>query len=326
VSRATLEAPESEEAPKPPRRRTPLQRTEARTAWGLLTPTLVIVLVVVVAPILWTIVLAFQRVRVIDLQRRGMTGPFTLRNLEQVFGSPGFWDTLWTTVFYTVGGVALSIGVGLAAALAVRHPFRGRTFVRASFLLPYIAPVVGATFVWQTMLNPEYGVLNAWGTRFLGWNRPVDFLNEVSGSLWGLDVPTALLTVIAFEGWRYFPFAFLFLLARMQALPGDLEEAALVDGATPTQRFRHVILPQLLPTIAVLTVLRFVLTFTKFDDVYLLTGGGSGTEVVSVRVYDFLTSRGDIGAASAEALVLAVALAVFVLIYLRIAGPGRQQS
>lgn len=298
--------------------REPLRRGEARTGWGLLTPTLVIVLVVVVAPILWTLVLAFQRVRVIDLRRRGLVGDWTLQNLERVFGSPGFWDTLWTTVAYTVGGVSLSIGLGLAAALAVRRPFRGRTFVRASFLLPYIAPVVGATFVWQTMLNPEYGVVNAWGTRLLGWDRPVDFLNEVSGSLLGVPVPTALLTVILFEGWRYFPFAFLFLLARMQALPGELEESALVDGATPTQRFRYVVLPQLLPTIAVLTVLRFVLTFTKFDDVYLLTGGGSGTEVVSVRVYDFLTSRGDIGAASAEALVLAVALALFVGVYLRL--------
>ncbi|EXG80225.1 permease component of ABC-type sugar transporter [Cryptosporangium arvum DSM 44712] len=294
------------------------QRGEARTGWALLTPTLLIVLVVVVAPILWTILLAFQRVRVIDLRRRGLIGEFTFQNIERVFGSPGFWDTLWTTVAYTVFGVAISVGLGLAAALAVRRPFRGRTFVRASFLLPYIAPVVGATFVWQTMLNPEYGVLNAWGTRFLGWDRPVDFLNEVSGSLFGIPVPTALVTVILFEGWRYFPFAFLFLLARMQALPSDLEEAALVDGATPTQRFRHVVLPQLLPVIAVLTVLRFVLTFTKFDDVYLLTGGGSGTEVVSVRVYDFLTSRGDIGAASAEALVLAIALAVFVGIYLRL--------
>ena len=79
-----------------------------------------------------------------------------------------------------------------------------------------------------------------------------------------------------FEAWRSFPFAFLFLTARIQAIPDSLEEAALVDGATPTQRFRHIVLPQLLPTIAVLTVLRFIWTFNNFDDIYLLTGGGSG--------------------------------------------------
>jgi multiple sugar transport system permease protein len=124
-------------------------------------------------------------------------------------------------------------------------------------------------------------------------------------------------TVIAFEAWRSFPFAFLFLTARLQAVPGTLEEAAHVDGATPTQRFWHVILPQLLPTIAVLSVLRFIWTFNSFDDIYLLTGGGAGTEVVSVRVFNALTARGDIGVASAQALVLALILAVLVGLYLR---------
>jgi multiple sugar transport system permease protein len=310
----------------PARHRSPLRRGEARAGWALLSPTLVIVLAVVVVPIGWTVVLAFQRVRLLDLRRHGLFGHFTTRNFSQVFGSPGFWDTLITTLVYAVAGVGLSILLGLVAALAVRAPFRGRTLVRASFLLPYVAPVVGVAFVWSTMLNPEYGVLNAWGTRWLGWDRPIDFLNQVSGSLplIGTHVPTALLTVIAFETWRYFPFAFLFLTARMQALPRELEEAALVDGATPTQRFRYVVLPQLLPVIAVLTVIRFVFTFTKFDDVYLLTGGGSGTEVVSVRVYDFLTSRGDVGAAAAESLVLAGVMIVFVLVYLRLGRLGRQ--
>jgi multiple sugar transport system permease protein len=100
-------------------------------------------------------------------------------------------------------------------------------------------------------------------------------------------------------------------------MPGYLEEAALVDGATPSQRFRHVILPQLWRVIALLSVLRFVFTFNKFDDVYLLTGGGAGTEVVSVRVFNLLTARDDIGASAAQALVLAAVLVVFLTIYLR---------
>jgi multiple sugar transport system permease protein len=87
-------------------------------------------------------------------------------------------------------------------------------------------------------------------------------------------VPVALLTVMTFEAWRYFPFAFLFLTARIQALPRDLEKAAQMDGATVSQRFRYVVFPQLLPTIALLAVLRFIFTFNEFDDIYLLTGGG----------------------------------------------------
>ncbi len=150
-------------------------------------------------------------------------------------------------------------------------------------LLPYVAPIVAVTFAWTTMLNPQFGVVNYWGTQLLGWDEPIAFLSQRSSevSVFGLTfgVPTALLTVIAFEAWRSFPFAFLFLTARLQAVPATLEEAARVDGATLTQRFRHVLLPQLMPTIAVLAVLRFIWTFNSFDDIYLLTGGGAGTEV-----------------------------------------------
>ena len=105
-----------------------------------------------------------------------------------------------------------------------------------------------------------------------------------------------------------------------------LDEAARIDGATPTQRFRHILLPQLLPTIAVLTVLRFIWTFNNFDDIYLLTGGGAGTEVVSVRGFNYLTARGDIGAAAAQALVLAAILAVLVWAYLKLFGRQDEQA
>ena len=221
-----------------------------------------------------------------------------------------------TTLIYSVFGTASAIGLGLIAALALRKPFRGRTFVRAAMLLPYVAPIVAATFAWSTMLNPQFGIVNYWGQRLLGWDEPIPFLSRKPNSV-SSAVPTALLTVIAFEAWRSFPFAFLFLTARLQAVPGTLEEAAHVDGATTTQRFAYVVLPQLLPTIAVLSVLRFIWTFNSFDDIYLLTGGGAGTEVVSVRVFNALTARGDIGAASAQALVLAWILAILVLLYLR---------
>ena len=109
-------------------------------------------------------------------------------------------------------------------------------------------------------------------------------------------------------------------------MPAELEEAARVDGATLTQRFRYVLLPQLLPVIALLAVLRFILTFNKFDDIYLLTGGGAGTEVVSVRVYHFLTARGDIGAARRRPLVLALILVVLVDLYFRFVGRRRESS
>jgi multiple sugar transport system permease protein len=286
------------------------QWSERRFGLAIISPTVVLVVVLVVLPILWTVMLAFQDLRLIQLRTAGLLGDYTLDNFVDVFTSPGFWGSLVTTLVYAIGGTVAAIGLGLVAALALRQPFRGRTFVRASLLLPYVAPVVAATFVWGVMLNPQFGIVNEIGTGLLGWDEPIAFLSER---------PWALITVIVFEMWRSFPFAFLFLTARLQAAPATLEEAARVDGATPTQIFRHVILPQLLPTIAVLALLRFIWTFNNFDDIYLLTGGGAGTEVISVRVFDFLVSRGDIGAASAQALVLASVLIVLVTVYYRFA-------
>jgi multiple sugar transport system permease protein len=300
-----------------------LRRSEARTGLLLISPTVLVVVAVVVLPILWTVALSFQQLRLIQLRSAGLFGAFSLENFRDVFSSDGFWTALRTTLVYSVLGTALAVGLGLVAALALRRGFPGRGAVRALMLLPYVAPVVAVTFVWSTMLNPEFGIINHWGTTLLGWDEPVAFLSQKSATVspLGFDVtlPVALLSVIFFEMWRSFPFAFLFITARLQAVPGSVEEAALVDGATPTQRFRHVLLPQLMPTIAVLSLLRFIWTFNNFDDIYLLTGGGSGTEVVSVRVFNQLVARGDIGAASAQALVLAAVLVVLVAIYFRFA-------
>jgi multiple sugar transport system permease protein len=207
------------------------------------------------------------------------------------------------------------------AALAVRHPFRGRTIVRGLMLLPYVAPVVAVTFTWRIMLDPNLGIVNAIGTHTLGWSTPIPFLTQRTAdvNLFGIHFgfPVALATVLVFQAWRYFPFAFLFILARLQAVQPDLEEAASVDGATPSQRFRYVILPQLSSVIALLAVLRLIWTFNEFDDIYLLTGGAAGTEVVSVRTYNLLIGRGDIGGSAAVSLVLAGLLAVLLFVYFR---------
>jgi multiple sugar transport system permease protein len=317
--------------PAPGRRgRSRKSREENRAGLLLIAPTFIIIVVAVVVPILWAISLAFQDVRLINIRGTGFFGEYTLDNFVDVLTSPGFFGALWTTIVYSVCGTALAIGIGLVAALALRRPFRGRSLIRAALLLPYVAPVVAATFVWSTMLNPQFGIVNWFGTTVLGWEDPVAFLSQrslpVSIFGWEIELPIALITVILFEAWRSFPFAFLFLTARLAAVPDVLDEAARIDGATPTQRFRHILLPQLLPTIAVLCVLRFIWTFNNFDDIYLLTGGGAGTEVVSVRVFDYLTARGDIGAAAAQALVLAAILAVLVTVYLKLFGRQEEVS
>ncbi len=316
MTRMTAEAKAAPIGGRP--RRSVMARRDSRAGVALVLPTVIIILAVIIVPLLWNLILAFQSTSFTTIAENGLFNPLTLDNFANVLSDPGFWKSLGTTVVYSISSTIGSIAVGLIAALAFRRPFRVRGFFRSLMLLPYVAPVVAVAFVWQMMLNPQFGIVNSIGTAYLGWQHPVDFLGRA---------PYALLTVIAFEIWRYFPFAFLFITARLVGLPKEIEEAALVDGATPWQNFRYVVLPQLFPVIALLSVLRLIMTFNKFDDIYLLTGGGAGTEVSAVRVYNQLLGYFDIGGAAANAFVLSAILAGSLFIYVKFfARRGEEES
>jgi multiple sugar transport system permease protein len=316
------DAPPPERDAPPPgkqRKRRTLTQRDARTGLALVSPTLIIVVAVVVVPLIWSVLIAFQRMRLVNIGRQGVFENISVDNFVRVLTSDDLWSSLGVTFAYTIGTVVLSVSLGLLAAMAVRRPFRGRTLVRAAFLLPYVAPVVAVTFVWRTMLNPEFGIVNQLGQNVLGWPTGIPFLSQASGVVDFLGaevpVPTALLTVIAFAGWQSFPFAFLFLMARLEAMSTEPEEAALVDGASPLQSFRHIVLPQLMPVIALLVLLRTIWTFNEFDAIFLLTGGAAGTGVASVRIYELLTVQQNVGGAAAQSVVLAVVLIVLLSAY-----------
>jgi multiple sugar transport system permease protein len=297
-------------------------RRDSRAGLALVSPTVIVVLVMVVLPVLWALILSFQRIRLLQIRRLDLLGgEYTLRNYDLLFSSSDFLSAIRVTLLYSVFGTTGAIVLGLIAALLVRRPFKGRGLVRGVMLLPWVAPVVAITFIWRVMLSPQLGFVNAVGTDVLGWNSPIPFLSQEHGTItvFGLSigVPTALLVVIVFESWKSFPFAFLFILARLQAVPGDIEEAARVDGATPTQVFRYILLPQLAGVIALIAVLRFIFTFNAFDEIYLLTGGGAGTQVLATQVYSFLTARNDVGASAAVAMFMAAVLAVLLVVYLK---------
>jgi multiple sugar transport system permease protein len=319
VSTAVTETTSTPTGTSKPKKRRTLTQRDARLGLWLMSPTLLIVAAIVIFPLLWSILLSFQRMRLIQIGRASFFEPLTLANYQRVLGSSTFWTSLLTTFAYTFGSVVLAISLGVLAAMAVRQPFRGRTFVRAAYLLPYVAPVVAVTFIWRTMLNPQFGIVNIIGQNVLGWDEPIPFVSQAVGTwnLFGLEipVPTALLTTIAFEGWRYFPFAFLFLIARLGAMSGEAEEAALVDGATPWQSFRFIVFPQLVPIIGLLAILRTIWTFNEFDDIFLLTGGAAGTGVASIQVYNYLTVQRNVGAAAAQSVIMALVLIVLLGIY-----------
>jgi multiple sugar transport system permease protein len=252
---------------------------------------------------------------------------FTLENFRRLLTGPEFWPVLRTTLSYTFFSTVGSILLGLFAAQLVNARFTGQGFLRGLFLFPYVAPVIAVAFVWAFFLDPFSGTVNALGVRYGLLAEPVNFLGQrsVTVSLFGLSFafPLALSTVIAFSAWNYFPFAFLFILARFQAIPKDMYEAADVDGATLWQKFWHITLPQLAGILAVLFLLRVMFLINKFEDIFLLTGGAAGTKNLPVLVYDQAFGLANIGAGAAVAVALFALLLMFMVVYFRFAPEER---
>ncbi len=212
--------------------------------------------------------------------------------------------------------------LGLFAAQILNTSFFGRPVLRGLFLFPYVAPVIAVAFAWVLLLDAgPGGTFNAMLSQMGLTNGPINFLGakyiefQIFGFTW--KFPMALTTVIAFEAWRYFPLSFLFILARMQSISSDMYEAAEMDGATPFQQFWYLSLPQLLGILSVLFLLRFIWTFNKFDDIFLLTGGAAGTRTLTVDVYEQAFAVSNLGAGAAVAVVVFVVLLSFALLFFK---------
>ncbi len=246
---------------------------------------------------------------------------FTFDNFRRVFDATEFWNVMWVSLAYTVFGTAGALILGLFAALLLNEAFKGRAFLRGLFLFPYVAPVIAVAYTWVTLLDPNSGTLNAILLQMRAIETPINFLGQryAEFSLLGVPIsfPVALTTVIAFEAWRYFPLSFLFILARMQSIGTDMYEAAEMDGASPFQQFRFLSLPQLAAILAILFLLRFIWTFNKFDDIFLLTGGAAGTRTLTVNVYEQAIGLSNIGAGAAVAVVVFAVLLTFALIFFK---------
>ena len=236
------------------------------------------------------------------------SGDFTLENFAAIFDGDEFWKVLGATLFYTVFGTLGALVMGLFAALLLNHSFRGQGILRGLYLFPYVAPVIAVAFTWILLLDPFSGSLNALLVQMGVTHEAVNFFGQR---------PLALFTVTAFEIWRYFPLSFLFILARMQSIDTDMYEAADMDGASPFQKFWYLSLPMLLGILSVLFLLRFIWTFNKFDDIFLMTGGNAGTRTLTVNVYEQAFAVSNIGAGAAVAVVIFGALLLFSVLFFK---------
>ena len=225
------------------------------------------------------------------------------------------------TIYYTFFGTAGALILGLFAAQIISKAFPGRAIVRGFLLFPYVAPVIAVAFSWVILFDPFSGSVNAMLIELGVSEKPINFFGKraISFSFLGLQIsfPLALTMVIIFEVWRYFPLSFLFILARMQAIPSDLYEAAEMDGATPFQQFWYLSIPHIIGILAVLFLLRFIWTFNKFDDIFLLTGGNAGTRTFTVNVYEQAFAISNLGAGAAVAVVIFMFLLVFSILFIK---------
>ena len=253
-----------------------------------------------------------------------LTTNFTLKNFEKVFLNNNFFELLMTTFYFTFFGTLGAILFGIFAAQLVNQKFYGRSFMRSILLFPYVGPVVALAYTWTLLLDPNSGTLNSLLVNFGIIEKPINLLGQkyLIINILGLELKLrlALTTVIFFEIWRYFPLAFLFILARLQAIPKDLYEAADVDGAGPFRKFISITLPQITAIISILFMIRFIWNFNKFEDIFLLTGGASGTLTLPISVYQQGFAISNIGMGSAISIVIVLLLIIFMLIYFRLIG------
>ena len=246
---------------------------------------------------------------------------FSTENFKKVFSATEFFEVLKVSFYYTIFGTAGALLVGLFAAQILQKSFKGRSLVRGLLLFPYVSPVIAVAFAWVILFDPFSGIINSMLVQMNVIDKPINFFGQKYADIiifgYLFKFPLALSMVIAFEIWRYFPLSFLFILARMQSFPGEVYDAAKIDGASPFQQFYYISLPFLIGIMSILFLLRFIWTFNKFDDIFLLTGGNAGTRTFTVNVYEQAFAISNLGAGAAVAVVIFVFLLTFSLLFMK---------
>jgi multiple sugar transport system permease protein len=268
-------------------------------------PALIATLAVIVLPLLFSLIVSFYRYLLTDPRNIYFNG---LANYVQAFNDPSFFHSIWTTLIFAVGTVAVQFLLGMVFALVVHNLTFGQGLVRTAMLVPmFMTPAVVA-FMWRFILHPDLGIMNV-VTAALGFGRPV----------WLGDPKLALWSVMAVDIWRSTPFMFLIFLAGMQTLPAELYEAAAVDGASPFRRFTSVTLPLLRPLILVALIIRGMDALREFDILFIMTGGGPGnlTETIALATYRYSFKAYNMGLGSAVSYIIFIVVFAFSLIFVR---------
>jgi len=235
-----------------------------------------------------------------------------LRNFIQIFQSQIFRQTLVNTFIFTIGSQVLGLILGKFGALVLLRPFPGRKIVRALIVLPWAVPVALATVAWEWMFDSLYSVIN-WTGIALG------IISRTDAPNWLGSPHLAMFCVVLVNAWRFFPFAIVIFLAGITAVPQDVIDASIVDGAGFWRRNYQIIVPIIAPIVVVGLIFGTVFTFTDLSIVYLLTNGGpvNATQVLGNLGFQIGIQSGDVAHGAAVSLVMLPVLFILVILMLR---------
>lgn len=288
-------------APAPARRTRQERRTYA--PYVFIGGAALYLLLLTIAPLLNGLWLSFTDTSLLNPSGGSFLG---MKNYNGLLADPSFYHTLFLTVVYTVGTVVGALVFGTLAAVMLNRSFRGRWFARAVLTLPWAVPTVATALIFTWIFNKDSGILN----------RTLHAVGlPVHG--WLIEPSWALTAVTAASIWKVFPFVMLVLLAALQSVPDEVYEAARVDGADALSTFKGVVLPHLLPTLRVVSLLITIWSFKRFEIIWLLTQGGpvESTNTVVIDVYREAFTNSELGVSAAMGVVGLFLSLIATLVY-----------
>ncbi len=285
---------------------------DRRFGYALVAPVLIVLLAITGYPLVYNIWNSLHHDIATNPDKgfAGLSNYAQLLNSSTVQASDQFVPALVHTIGFTIVSVLIEIAIGLGIAVALNKPFRGRGFVRAAIFIPWAVPTVVSAELWKTMFDPRQGFVNYLLTQL---HLPLASATWLDGS-W-----TAWAAILIADAWRNTPFIAIVLLAGLQVIPGDIYEAARIDGANAWQAFRKLTVPLLKPALLVALIFRTLQSFLVFDVVYVMTGGGPGTATNVLAYLDFnaFINNFDYGYGGAISVVLVAIALVIAGLYMR---------
>ena len=288
-----------------PNKRRSRDLSERRLAAYMVSPSVALIALVAAYPIGYAVWLSLHQYSVRQAGLSRWAEPNVWSNYSNVLSDDDFIESIRNTFVFTVFSVGFELLIGLGMALAMHAAFRGQGVLRTVVLVPWAVLTVVTAIMWRTIFDPTLGIVNA----ALG-----------TDIVWLGDTPYAMIVMIIADVWKTAPFMALLILAGLQVIPGEIYEAAKVDGATTWQRFRKITLPLLMPAILVALIFRTLDALRIFDLPFVLTKGQNGTNTMSLESYQTFAANNILGEGAAMAIITFFIVMIVSFLYIRFVG------